>query len=118
MKILVVDDSPTMRRIIIGNLVRMGHTDVVEAEHGLAGLAMLDQGGVGLIVTDWDMPEMDGLAFARAIRDRGVAVPILMVTTHAATQDIVQALEAGVNTYVVKPFTQESLKEKVDSLIG
>ncbi|WP_243286552.1 response regulator [Geothrix terrae] len=118
MKILVVDDSPTMRRIIIGNLVRMGHAEVLEAEDGLAGLEKLDQGGVDLIITDWDMPEMDGIAFARAVRSRGATMPILMVTTHAATQDIVQALEAGVNTYVVKPFTQESLREKIDSLLG
>nr|WP_275975697.1 response regulator [Geothrix terrae] len=117
-KILVVDDSPTMRRIIIGNLVRMGHAEVLEAEDGLAGLEKLDQGGVDLIITDWDMPEMDGIAFARAVRSRGATMPILMVTTHAATQDIVQALEAGVNTYVVKPFTQESLREKIDSLLG
>ena len=118
MKILVVDDSPTMRRIIIGNLVRMGHADVVEGENGRSGLEQLDRGGVGLIITDWDMPEMDGIAFARAVRSRGATMPILMVTTHAATQDIVQALEAGVSTYVVKPFTQESLREKIDSLLG
>nr|WP_279341421.1 response regulator [Geothrix sp. SG200] len=117
-KILVVDDSPTMRRIIIGNLVRMGHPDVVEGENGRSGLEQLDRGGVDLIITDWDMPEMDGIAFARAVRSRGATMPILMVTTHAATQDIVQALEAGVSTYVVKPFTQESLKEKIDSLLG
>lgn len=118
MKILVVDDSPAMRRIIIGHLSRMGHTDVVEGENGRSGLERLDQGAVDLIITDWDMPEMDGLEFARAVRGRGVAIPILMVTTHAATQDIVQAIEAGVSTYVVKPFTQDSLKEKVHSLLG
>jgi len=117
-KILVVDDSPAMRRIIIGNLSRLGHTDVVEGENGWSGLEQLGRGGVGLIITDWDMPEMDGIAFAREVRSRDAAIPILMVTTHAATQDIVQALEAGVSTYVVKPFTQESLKEKLDSLLG
>ena len=118
MKILVVDDSPAMRRIIIGNLSRMGHTDVLEGENGRSGLARLDQGPVDLIITDWDMPEMDGIEFAREVRSRNAAVPILMVTTHAATRDIVQALEAGVSTYVVKPFTQESLKERIDSLLG
>lgn len=117
MKILVVDDSPTMRRIIIGNLSRLGHTDVVEGENGRSGLEQVDRGGVDLIITDWDMPEMDGIAFARAVRGRGATMPILMVTTHAATQDIVQAIEAGVSTYVVKPFTQESLREKIDSLL-
>ena len=118
MKILVVDDSPAMRRIIIGNLVRMGHSDVVEGENGRSGLEKLGQGGVDLIITDWDMPEMDGLAFARAVRRQDPALPILMVTTHAATEDIRQALEAGVSTYVVKPFTQDSLKAKIDALMG
>ncbi|WP_257305122.1 response regulator [Geothrix campi] len=118
MKILVVDDSPTMRRIIIGNLVRMGHTDVVEGENGRSGLDKLGQGGVDLIITDWDMPEMDGLTFVRTVRGQDPTLPILMVTTHAAKEDILQALEAGVNTYVVKPFTQESLKAKIDSLVG
>src|SRR5512133_1618887 len=117
-KILVVDDSPTMRRIIIGNLVRMGHAEVVEGENGRAGLEQVTRGGVDLIITDWDMPEMDGLDFVRAVRAGGGAMPILMVTTRAATEDILQALQAGANTYVVKPFTQESLKAKIDSLIG
>ena len=118
MKILVVDDSPTMRRIIIGNLSRMGHTDVVEGDNGRSGLEKLGQGGVNLIITDWDMPEMDGLTFVRTVRGQDPTLPILMVTTHAAKEDILQALEAGVNTYVVKPFTQESLKAKIDSLLG
>ncbi|WP_243303936.1 response regulator [Geothrix oryzisoli] len=118
MKILVVDDSPTMRRIIIGNLVRMGHAEVVEGENGRAGLEQVTRGGVDLIITDWDMPEMDGLDFVKAVRAGGGAMPILMVTTRAATEDILQALQAGANTYVVKPFTQESLKAKIDSLIG
>jgi two-component system chemotaxis response regulator CheY len=117
-KILVVDDSPTMRRIIIGNLSRMGHTDVVEGENGRSGLEKLGQGGVGLIITDWDMPEMDGLEFVRTVRGQDTAIPILMVTTHAATEDILQALQAGVNTYVAKPFTLDSLKAKIDALCG
>ena len=118
MKILVVDDSPTMRRIIIGNLSRLGHTDVVEGENGRSGLAQLSQGGVGLIITDWEMPEMDGIEFAREVRSRDAAIPILMLTTHATTQDIVQAIEAGVSTCVMKPFTPEALQEKIDSLLG
>jgi two-component system chemotaxis response regulator CheY len=117
-KILVVDDSPTMRRIIIGNLSRLGYTDVVEGENGQSGLAQLSRGGVDLIITDWEMPEMDGLEFAREVRSRDAAIPILMVTTHAATQDLVQAIEAGVSTCVMKPFTEASLKEKIDSLLG
>ncbi|GLH66026.1 response regulator [Geothrix edaphica] len=116
MKILVVDDSPTMRRIIIGNLLRMGHPDAVEGENGRVGLEKLAQGGVDLIITDWDMPEMNGLEFVRAVRSQDTALPILMVTTHAATEDILQALQAGVNNYVVKPFTLEGLQAKINSL--
>ena len=118
MKILVVDDSSTMRRIIINTLSRIGYSDVVEAEHGKAGLEKLGQGGVEMIVTDWNMPEMDGLEFVNQVRAGNPSIPILMVTTNAAKEDIVAALQAGVNNYVVKPFTPETLKEKIESLLG
>ena len=118
MKILIVDDSSTMRRIIINTLSRIGYTDVVEAEHGKAGLEKLGQGGVEMIITDWNMPEMDGLEFVQAVRGQNPNIPILMVTTNAAKEDIVQALQAGVNNYVVKPFTPDTLKEKIESLLG
>lgn len=118
MKILIVDDSSTMRRIIINTLSRIGYTDVVEGEHGKAGLEKLAQGGVEMIITDWNMPEMDGLEFVQAVRALNANIPILMVTTNAAKEDIVQALQAGVNNYVVKPFTPDTLKEKIESLLG
>jgi two-component system chemotaxis response regulator CheY len=118
LKILVVDDSSTMRRIIINTLSRIGYTNVVEAEHGKAGLEKLAQGGVEMIITDWNMPEMDGLEFVGAVRGSDGSIPILMVTTNAAKEDIVSALQAGVNNYVVKPFTPETLKEKIESLLG
>jgi two-component system chemotaxis response regulator CheY len=118
LKILIVDDSSTMRRIIINTLSRIGYGDVVEAEHGKAGLEKLKQGGVEMIITDWNMPEMDGLEFVQAVRGQNPAIPILMVTTNAAKEDIVQALQAGVNNYVVKPFTPDTLKEKIESLLG
>jgi len=118
LKILVVDDSSTMRRIIINTLSRIGYTNVVEAEHGKAGLEKLAQGGVEMIVTDWNMPEMDGLEFVKVVREGDGSIPILMVTTNAAKEDIVSALQAGVNNYVVKPFTPETLKEKIESLLG
>jgi len=116
-KILVVDDSSTMRRIITNTLSRIGFTEVVEAEHGKAGLVKLSQGGIEMIITDWNMPEMDGLEFVQAVRSRDTSVPILMVTTNAAKEDIVQALQAGVNNYVVKPFTPDTLKEKIEALV-
>lgn len=107
-----------MRRIIINTLSRIGYTNVVEAEHGKAGLEKLAQGGVEMIITDWNMPEMDGLEFVGAVRSGGGTLPILMVTTNAAKEDIVSALQAGVNNYVVKPFTPDTLKEKIESLLG
>ncbi len=118
MKILIVDDSSTMRRIIINTLGRIGYSDVVEAEHGKAGLEKLKLGGVEMIITDWNMPEMDGLEFVQTVRGQNASIPILMVTTNAAKEDIVQALQAGVNNYVVKPFTPDTLKEKIESLLG
>jgi two-component system chemotaxis response regulator CheY len=118
LKILVVDDSSTMRRIIINTLSRIGYTNVVEAEHGKAGLEKLAQGGVEMIITDWNMPEIDGLEFVGAVRGSDGSIPILMVPTNAAKEDIVSALQAGVNNYVVKPFTPETLKEKIESLLG
>ncbi|HEX9081145.1 MAG TPA: response regulator [Holophagaceae bacterium] len=118
MKILIVDDSSTMRRIIINTLSRIGYTDVVEGENGKSGLEKLGQGGVEMIITDWNMPEMDGLEFVKTVRGQNSGIPILMVTTNAAKEDIVEALQAGVNNYVVKPFTPETLKEKIESLLG
>ena len=117
MKILVVDDSSTMRRII-NTLSRIGYTDVVEGENGKQGLEKLGQGGVEMIITDWNMPEMDGLEFVQHVRGQNPSIPILMVTTNAAKEDIVQALQSGVNNYVVKPFTPDTLKEKIESLLG
>ena len=118
MKILIVDDSSTMRRIIINTLSRIGYTDVIEGDNGKSGLEKLGQGGVEMIITDWNMPEMDGLEFVKSVRGQNPAIPILMVTTNAAKEDIVEALQAGVNNYVVKPFTPETLKEKIESLLG
>ena len=92
MKILIVDDSSTMRRIIINTLSRIGYTDVVEGENGKSGLEKLGQGGVEMIITDWNMPEMDGLEFVKTVRGQNAAIPILMVTTNAAKEDIVEAL--------------------------
>ena len=118
MKILIVDDSSTMRRIIANTLARIGYSDVVEGEHGKAGLQRLAEGGIEMIITDWNMPEMDGLEFVKAVRGQNATIPILMVTTNAAKEDIVEALRAGVNNYLVKPFTLETLKGKIESLLG
>jgi two-component system chemotaxis response regulator CheY len=119
MKFLVVDDSVTMRRIMINALQRIGYTDVVEAVDGHDALAHFDA-SIAFIVTDWNMPKMSGLDFARAVRANpaGHSVPILMVTTRGAREDIVTAVEAGVNNYILKPFTPSVLKEKIDRCLA
>ena len=116
MKFLVVDDSATMRRIVINSLQRIGFTEVVEAEDGQQALDRCDA-SVGMVITDWNMPNMSGLDFARALRAKGSTTPILMVTTRSVREDIVAAVEAGVNNYIVKPFTPQVLKEKIDLLV-
>ena len=119
MKFLVVDDSATMRRIVINSLQRIGFNDVVEAGDGREALDQFDA-SVKFVITDWNMPNMNGIDLARSLRarDDGKAVPILMVTTRSVREDIVAAVEAGVNNYIVKPFTPQVLKEKIDQLLG
>jgi two-component system chemotaxis response regulator CheY len=118
MKFLVVDDSVTMRRIIMNALQRIGYSEMIEAADGREALARFDE-TVGFIITDWNMPNMSGVDFARAVRARpeGQSVPIMMVTTRGAREDIVAAVEAGVNNYILKPFTPSVLKEKIDRLL-
>lgn len=120
MRFLVVDDSATMRRIIVNSLDRVGYADVVEADDGATALQRFGEGGIGFIITDWNMPQMSGLDFARAVRARadGAQVPILMVTTRSAREDILAAVDAGVNNYVLKPFTPPVLKEKIDAVLS
>ena len=119
MKILAVDDSSTMIRIIKNTLSRIGYNDVVEANNGITALSKLGEGGVDLILTDWNMPEMDGLTFVKQVRasDKFKKIPILMVTTEGEKNSILEALKAGVNNYIVKPFTPETLKEKMEAVI-
>ena len=115
MKFLIVDDSSTMRRIVKNSLKRIGFEDILEAENGLQGLELLN--AAEIILTDWNMPEMDGLEFVKRVREQNETIPILMVTTNAAKDDIVTALKNGVNNYIVKPFTPETLKEKVEAVL-
>jgi len=118
MKFLVVDDSVTMRRIIVNSLQRIGYSSTVEAGDGQEALALFDS-SITFVLTDWNMPNMSGLDFARALRARadGKSVPILMVTTRSMREDILAAVEAGVNNYILKPFTPPVLKEKIDQVM-
>ncbi|WP_291983009.1 response regulator [Luteitalea sp.] len=120
MRFLVVDDSTTMRRIIINTLKKLGYTEIVEAGNGREGIEKVSEGTVDLIITDWNMPEMNGIEFIRALRgmEGKQSLPVLMVTTNAAKDDIVEALRAGVNNYVVKPFTPDTIKEKIDAVMA
>jgi two-component system chemotaxis response regulator CheY len=108
-----------MRRIIVNILSAFGYKDVVEAEHGREGLDKLGQGEFKVIISDWNMPEMDGLEFVKEVRAKGSKIPIIMVTTNAEKNHVIAALQAGVDDYVVKPFTmvvQRALKEKIETL--
>src|SRR4051794_36997526 len=118
MRFLIVDDSSTMRRIIINTLTKLGYESFVEAGNGREGLDRLGAGPVDLVITDWNMPEMNGIEFVRSLRasEQGKKVPVLMVTTNAANDDVAEALRAGVNNYVVKPFTADTLKEKINAV--
>jgi two-component system chemotaxis response regulator CheY len=118
MKILVVDDFSTMRRIIKNLLKDLGFTNIQEADDGSTALPMLQNGDFDFVVTDWNMPGMQGIDLLRAIRsdDSLKHLPVLMVTAEAKKEQIVAAAQAGVNGYVVKPFTAATLKEKLDKI--
>jgi len=121
MKFLVVDDSPTMRRIVINALKQFGYDNVVEAGDGIEALDVLKkESNVEFIITDWNMPNMTGLELTQTVRasTEFANLPILMVTTRGLKQDIVDALKARVNNYVVKPFTPQVLKEKIDAILN
>ncbi len=118
MKILVVDDFSTMRRIIKNLLRDLGFTNTSEADDGSTALPMLKQGDFEFLITDWNMPNVSGLELLKSVRaDPDLAkLPVLMVTAEAKREQIVEAAEAGVNGYIVKPFTADTLKEKIDKI--
>lgn len=118
MKILIVDDFSTMRRIIKNLLRDLGFNNTSEADDGQTALPMLKSGKFDFLVTDWNMPGMDGLTLLKTVRsdEELCDMPVLMVTAEAKRDQIVVAAEAGVNGYVVKPFTAATLKEKIDKI--
>jgi len=118
MKILIVDDFSTMRRIIKNLLRDLGFENTTEADDGLTALPILQAGGIDFLVTDWNMPGMQGIDLLKAVRaDEKLAnIPVLMVTAETKREQIIVAAQAGVNGYVVKPFTAATLKEKIDKI--
>lgn len=118
MKILIVDDFSTMRRIIKNLLRDLGFTNTEEADDGITALPMLENGHFDFLVTDWNMPGMSGIDLLRKVRasDKLKGMPVLMVTAEAKRDQIIEAAQAGVNGYVVKPFTAQVLKEKIEKI--
>jgi len=118
MKVLIVDDFSTMRRIIKNLLRDLGFTNTFEADDGNTALPMLKEGSFEFVVTDWNMPIMQGIDLLKEIRKdpKLKHLPVLMVTAEAKREQIIEAAQAGVNGYIVKPFTAGTLKEKLDKV--
>lgn len=117
-KILTVDDMATMRKIIKSLLNQLGYTNVDEAENGKDGLYKLKQNKYDLVLLDWNMPEMDGITLLQEIRKDPElkSIPVIMVTAEAKKENVLLAIQSGANNYIVKPFTAETLKEKMDKV--
>ena len=118
MKILVVDDMSTMRRIVKNILKQLGFNNLEEAENGQDALAKLKADNYGFVVSDWNMPVMMGIDMLRAIRadEKLKKIPVLMVTAEAQKETLMEAVQAGVSNYVVKPFTAETMQEKINKI--
>ncbi|BCB96450.1 two-component system response regulator [Dissulfurispira thermophila] len=118
-KVLVVDDFPTMRRIVKNLLKQIGFENIDEAEDGAQALNKLRSGNYGLVVSDWNMPNMEGIDLLRNVRQEAEPlknIPFLMVTAEAEKEKVIEAIKAGVDNYIVKPFTAEVLKEKLEKI--
>ncbi|OQW65410.1 MAG: response regulator [Nitrospira sp. ST-bin5] len=120
MKILVVDDMSTMRRIVKNILKQLGFANMEEAENGQEALQKLRADTFGFVVSDWNMPVMPGIEMLRAIRadEKLKHIPVLMVTAEAQKENLIEAIQAGVNNYVVKPFTAETMQEKINKIFN
>jgi len=118
MKILVVDDMSTMRRIVKNIMKQLGFANIEEAENGQDALTKLHAESYGFVISDWNMPVMTGIDMLRAIRadDKLKALPVLMVTAEAQKENLIEAIQAGVSNYIVKPFTAEVLQEKMNKI--
>ncbi len=117
--ILFVEDSPTMRRIIANSLKRLGYSDIIEAENGVDALDKIEGKTIDLLVTDWNMPEMNGADLVKSIRamPEYETLPIVMITTRGMKDDVMTAMKLGVNGYVIKPFTPEILRTKLEAIL-
>jgi two-component system chemotaxis response regulator CheY len=119
-KILIVDDFASMRRIIRNTLKQIGFKNVFEADDGTTALAMLEDQPVDVILADWNMPKMSGLELLKKVRqDKALkSIPVLLVTAEAQKENVIEAIQAGVSNYIVKPFTPDSMKQKLEQTLG
>ena len=118
MKIMLVDDSRTIRKIQKKTLAQLGYTDVAEAADGVEALSLYKESRPDLMLIDWNMPNMDGITLVKTIREMDKSIPLIMCTTEAEKARVVEALQAGVNNYVVKPFTAETLSDKINQTLS
>jgi len=120
LKFLVVDDFSTMRRIVKNLLQELGYSDITEADDGNTALPLLKSGSFDILITDWNMPGMPGLDLLKAVRadEKLAKMPVLMLTAEAKREQIIEAAQAGVSGYVIKPFTAVTLKEKLDKILA
>ncbi len=119
LRILVVDDFATMRRIVKNILKKLGFKNIIEADDGTTALEELKKGPIDVIISDWNMPQMTGLEFLKTVRgsEEFKAIPFLMVTAEAQKQNVIEAVQAGVSNYVVKPFTAEQIEDKLKKIL-
>jgi two-component system chemotaxis response regulator CheY len=119
MKVLVVDDFATMRRIIKNVLKQIGFGNIMEADDGTTALPIIKENNIDLIISDWNMPKMNGLDLLKTVRkeEETKDVPFVMVTAEAQKENVVQAVQAGVSNYIVKPFTVDAVKEKLSQIL-
>lgn len=120
MKILIVEDLGIMRRVVANTLKAIGYDDVIEAPNAEHALKIIEDHNIELIITDWLMPGMDGLEFSKIIKndERFSDIPIIMLTTKGHKEDVLEAIYAKIDAYIVKPFNAQILKEKIDSVIS
>ncbi len=117
MKILLVDDSRTIRNLQKNVLVASGYAEILEASDGVEAMAIVESNRPDLVLLDWNMPNMDGITVVRRIRETDKALPIIMVTTEAEKARVVEAIKAGATNYVIKPFTSQTLMERVQQVL-
>jgi two-component system, chemotaxis family, chemotaxis protein CheY len=118
MKIMLIDDSKTMRNIQKSVLAQLGHTQIEEACDGQDALSKVAAFAPDLILVDWNMPNMDGLTFVKMFRQTNKATPLIMVTTESEKSRVIEAIKAGVNNYVVKPFTPDLLSQRINETMS